>query len=63
MEVLITLQVALNMVTEKNRNLKKALFPFFNFLILDQKILLNINNDLNLNFDLQKQFKNIIKFK
>ena len=31
----------LNMVTEKKQNLKKALFPFFNFLILDQNILLN----------------------
>ena len=27
----------LNMVTEKKINLKKALFPFFNFLVLDQK--------------------------
>ncbi len=47
-----------NMVTEKKINLKKALFPFFNFLVLDQKIFLNINNDVNLNFDVQKQFKN-----
>ena len=46
-----------NMVTEKKINLKKALFPFFNFLVLDQKIFLNINNDVNLNFDVQKQFK------
>ena len=46
------------MVTEKKLNLKKALFPFFNFLVLDQKIFLNINNDVNLNFDVQKQFKN-----
>ena len=29
----------LNMVTEKKINLKKALFPFFNFLVLDQNIL------------------------
>ena len=48
----------LNMVTEKKINLKKALFPFFNFLVLDQNIFLNINNDVNLNFDVQKQFKN-----
>ena len=47
-----------NMVTEKKINLKKALFPFFNFLVLDQNILLNVNDDENLNFDLQKQFKN-----
>ena len=50
----------LNMVTEKKQNLKKALFPFLNFLILDQKIFLNLNNDVNLNFNVQKKFKNKI---
>ena len=49
---------SLNMVTEKKLNFKKALFPFFNFLVLDQNILLKVNNEENLNFDSQKQFKN-----
>ena len=52
----------LNMVTEKKQNLKKALFPFFNFLILDQRILLTLIR-FKFNLNIQKKFKNKIKFK
>ena len=50
----------LNMVTEKKQNLKKALFPFLNFLIVDQSTLLDFNKDLHDNLNIQKKFKNII---
>ena len=45
----------LNMVTEKKQNLKKALFPLFNFLILDQKILSTSNVDMQLNLNIPKK--------
>ena len=47
----------LNMVTEKKQNLKKALFPFFNFLILNQETLLNSNKNMKFNLNLQKNLK------
>ena len=50
----------LNIVTEKKQDLKKALFPFLNFLTLDQRILLNSNEDTQFNLNLQKKFKNEI---
>ena len=50
----------LNMVTEKKQNFNKALFPFLNFLVFDQSILLDFNNDLHLNSKTQKKFKNKI---
>ena len=50
----------LNMITEKKQNLKKALFPFFNFLTLDQEILSNFNVNEHLNSNTQKKLKNKI---
>ncbi len=44
----------LNMVTEKKQNLKKALVPFFNFLILDQRIWINSNKDKKFNLITKK---------
>ena len=38
----------LNMVTEKNKILKKRYLLFLIFLFFDQNIFLNINNDVNL---------------
>ena len=53
----------LNMVTEKKQNLKKALFPFFNFLILDQRILSSSNVDMQSNLNMPKKLKNKTKSK
>ena len=53
----------LNMVTEKKQNLKKALFPFFNFLLLDQRILSSSNVDMQLNLNIPKKSKNKTKSK
>ena len=50
----------LNMITEKKQNLKKALFPFFNFLTLDQEILSNFNVNEHFNSNTQKKLKNKI---
>ena len=50
----------LNMITEKKQNLKKALFPFFNFLTLDQEILSNFKVNEHLNSNTQKKLKNKI---
>ena len=49
------------MVTEKKQNLKKALFPFFNFLTLDQRILSSSNVDMQLNLNIPKKLKNKTK--
>ena len=53
----------LNMVTEKKQNLKKALLPFFNFLILDQRILSSSKVDMQLNLNIPKKLKNKTKSK
>ena len=50
----------LNMITEKKQNLKQALFPFFNFMTLDQEILSNFNENEHLNSNTQKKLKNKI---
>ena len=40
-----------NMVTEKKQNLKKALYPFLNFLILDPSVFSNSSEDLQFNLN------------
>ena len=42
---------SLNMVTEKKQNLKKALYPFLNFLILDPSVFSNSSEDLQFNLN------------
>ena len=51
---------SLNMVTEKKQNLKKALYPFLNFLILDPSVFSNSSEDLQFNLNrLEKLSKKI----
>ena len=42
---------SLNMVTEQKQNLKKALYPFLNFLILDPSVFSNSSEDLQFNLN------------
>ena len=51
---------SLNMVTEKKQNLKKALYPFLNFLILDPSVFSNSSEDLQFNLNRLEELSNKI---
>ena len=51
---------SLNMVTEKKQNLKKALYPFLNFLILDPSVFSDSSEDLQFNLNRLEELSNKI---